>query len=163
MTLHRLDNRTWGFASNCFVCESANDGGLRIPFFHDDEAGTVVAEFTLDERFSGTPRYVHGGVTLAVLDEAMAWAAIALAGAFAVTRTTTATFRHPVQVGAPHRVEATLAGRNDDASLALAAVVLDGAGRRCVDAEAEFVPLTAGQAGAAFGHVSGDDARFVRG
>ena len=163
MTLHRLDNGTWGFASNCFVCEPGNDGGLRIPFVHDDAAGMVTAEFTLDDRFSGTPRYVHGGVTLSVLDEAMAWAAIALGGSFAVTRTTTATFHHPVKVGQRHRVEATLTGRNDDASLALAAVVLDAAGRRCVEAEARFVPLTAGQAGAAIGDVSGDDARFVRG
>ena len=74
MALVRLRNDAWQFRSNCFVCEPSNTAGLAIPFFHDDEAGTVVADFTLDERFSGAPHYVHGGVALAVLDEAMAWA-----------------------------------------------------------------------------------------
>lgn len=163
MALHRLDNRTWGFASNCFVCEPGNDAGLRIPFLHDDEAGLVIAEFTLDDRFSGPPNYVHGGVTLAVLDEAMAWAAIALAGSFAITRRTSASFVRPVRVGERYRVEATMTGRNPDDSLALSAGVLDAAQRPCVQAEAEFVPLRAAQAAAAIGPVAGGDAAFVKG
>ena len=163
MTLHRLDNRTWGFESRCFVCDPANEAGLRLPFFHDDEAGAVVGDFTLDDRFSGTPKYVHGGVTLAVLDEAMAWAAIALAGSFAVTRTTSATFVRPVQVGRPYHVEARITGRNDDASLAMAATVSDASGRPCVRAVADFVPLGAARVEAAIGDVSGGDAAFVKG
>ncbi len=74
-----LENARWGFESNCFVCEPRNDAGLRIPFFHDEASATVTATFTLDDRFSGAPSYLHGGVLLAVLDEAMAWATIALA------------------------------------------------------------------------------------
>lgn len=163
MSLRRLDNRTWGFESRCFVCDSSNETGLQLPFFADDEAGTVVADFTLDERFSGTPKYVHGGVTLAVLDEAMAWAAIALAGRFAVTRSTSARFRRPVKVGRPYRVEARLTGRNEDGSLAMAATVADQAGRACVQAEAEFVPLSEARARSAVGEVTGDDASFVKG
>lgn len=161
MTLRRLDNRTWGFESRCFVCDPANRSGLRLAFFADDEAGTVIADLTLDDRFSGTPRYVHGGVTLAVLDEAMAWAAIALAGRFAVTRSTSARFRRPVRIGRPYRVEARLAGRNGDGSLALSATVADPAGRPCVEATAEFVPLSAARARSAIGRVAVDDASIV--
>src|SRR5699024_8543549 len=80
-----LTNDQWGFESNCFVCEARNDAGLRIPFFHDEDTGTVTATFTLDDRFSGAPSYVHGGLLLAVLDEAMAWAAIAVAHRWAMT------------------------------------------------------------------------------
>jgi uncharacterized protein (TIGR00369 family) len=163
VTLRRLDNRTWEFESRCFVCDSSNETGLGLAFYADDEAGAVVAEFTLDDRFSGTPKYVHGGITLAVLDEAMAWAAIALAGRFAVTRTTTARFVRPVKVDRPYRVSATLTGRNDDGSLALAATVADPSGRVCVEAQAEFVPLSAARARSAIGEVRGDDASFVRG
>ena len=163
MALHRLDNRSWGFRSNCFVCEPGNEGGLRLEFFHDDEAGTVVAELELDDRFSGPPNYVHGGVILAVLDEAMAWATIALAGAFALTRTSSATFHRPVKLGAPHRVEARLEGTEADGTLRTSAAVLDGAGRPCVEAEARFVPMDASTAATAIGDVAGDDARFVRG
>lgn len=92
MARHRLRNEQWGFESNCFVCEPRNDAGLRLPFEHDDEDDVVVCEFTLDDRFSGAPRFLHGGVLLAVLDEAMAWATIAIAGKFAVTEESTTRF-----------------------------------------------------------------------
>ena len=68
----------------------------------------MVATFSLGDRFSGAPSYVHGGVTLAVLDEAMAWAAIAIGGKFAVTAETTTRFLRPVLVGKTYRVEARL-------------------------------------------------------
>jgi len=45
----------------------------------------VFAEFELDADYSGAPTLVHGGVTLALLDEAMSWATIALGGKFAYT------------------------------------------------------------------------------
>jgi acyl-coenzyme A thioesterase PaaI-like protein len=163
VTSVRLQNAAWGFASNCFVCEAANPDGLGIVFFHDTDAGLVSAEFVLGERFSGAPNYVHGGITLAVLDEAMAWAAIALAGSFALTRTTTTRFRRPVRVDRPHRVEGRLEGRNGDGSLDLSAVVLDAEGRSCAEARADFVPMDAGRAVAAIGCVPGDDAEYVGG
>ena len=163
MPLVRLDNSAWGFESSCFVCEPSNPSGLGIPFFHDEEGGVVVADLSLGERFSGAPRYVHGGVTLAVLDEAMAWAAIALAGTFALTRTTSARFRTPVAVGQPYRVEARLAGRTDDGGLEMAAAVYDGSGTVCVEASATLVPMDAARATDAIGVVDGNDASFVRG
>ena len=74
MSVHRLGNDRWSFASSCFVCEPSNEFGLRVPFSNDDEADRVFATFTLDEHCSGAPSYVHGGVTLALLDETMSWA-----------------------------------------------------------------------------------------
>ena len=162
MTLHRLDNRAWGFQSQCFVCEPGNEAGLRIPFFHDDEAGLVVAEFALDAAFSGSPNYVHGGVVLAVLDEAMAWATIALAGTFALTQTTSTTFLRPVQVDRPYRVEASVSGSDEDGTLQTSAVVRDERGRPCAEAGARFVAMTDAQARAAVGEVVGPDAEYVR-
>ena len=84
-----LTNDRWGFESNCFVCEPTNGAGLGIPFFHDTAARVVTATFVLDDRFSGAPQYVHGGLALAILDEAMAWATIAIEERFAVTAETT--------------------------------------------------------------------------
>ena len=163
MALHRLDNQAWGFRSNCFVCEQSNPTGMRIAFFHDDDAGLVVADYVLDEAFSGPPHYVHGGATMAVMDEAMAWAAIAVGGAFALTRTSTSRFLRPVRVGAPHRVEARLEGTDADGRLEAAAVVHDGQGRVCARSTAQFVPMDSSGAGAAIGDVGDDDARFVKG
>ncbi|MEY2449978.1 MAG: hypothetical protein QOH79_3454, partial [Acidimicrobiaceae bacterium] len=124
MALVRLHNETWGFDSNCFVCEAKNDHGLRIPFHHDDERDVVVAEFTLDEAFSGAPSFVHGGLSLAILDEAQAWATIAVAKKFAVTGETTSRFHRPVRLDKTYRVEARIEDRGDE-KLRTSATILD--------------------------------------
>ncbi|MGH9128596.1 MAG: PaaI family thioesterase [Acidimicrobiales bacterium] len=164
MTLHRLDNSRWGFASNCFVCEASNPAGLRISFVHDDEAEVVTARLCLGDAFSGAPSYVHGGVVLAVMDEAMAWAAIAIAHTWALTRETTATFMRPVLVDQPHTVVARLEERGEDGTLALSAEVFraaspesGGEAERCAEARATFVALSAGAARAAVGEAPGPD------
>ena len=163
MGLKVLDNAAWGFDTNCFVCERANPGGLRIPFHHDEEAGAVVAEFCLGPTFSGAPQLVHGGIVLAILDEAMAWAAIAIGGRFAVTKESAATFHRPVRVDRGYRVEAQLTSQTDE-GIEAAAAVLDAQGRPCATARATFMPFTADQARSVIGAVlSDDDATYLRG
>ncbi len=103
-----LTNDNWGFDTNCFVCEPRNAAGLRIPFFHDTDRGTVFAEFELDDRFSGAPTWAHGGVSLAICDEAMAWAVIATHHKWAVTKSSTAEFDRPVVVGKRYRCIASV-------------------------------------------------------
>jgi len=148
-----LTNERWGFESNCFVCEPRNDAGLRIPFFHDQASETVTATFTLDHRFSGAPSYLHGGVLLAVLDEAMAWATIAVAHRWAVTGETTTRFEHPGRVGRAYTVTARItAPVTDDAStLAATAEITDHKDRRCAASSATFVVLGEAQAADAAG------------
>lgn len=163
VAVHRLDNSIWGFASKCFVCEATNDAGLRIPFFHDDEAGIVFADYTLDDRFSGAPSYIHGGVTMAVLDEAMAWATIAVAKAFALTVRTNVEFRWPLKVGRPYRVEARILDSAGSA-LEVEATVVDERGRPCAEAVATFRSMNPDQAKDAMGtELGGDDAGYVKG
>lgn len=157
-----LTNERWGFASNCFACEATNDAGLRIPFFHDTDAETVFAEFSLDDRFSGAPAYLHGGVTLTILDEAMAWAAIAIAGQWAITHTTSTTFDRPIKVGSTYRVEASIASVEPD-RIEATATVTDQGGRTRARAQATFVPLGAAQAVDAIGGVpTGTDTNYFR-
>jgi acyl-coenzyme A thioesterase PaaI-like protein len=160
--MERLDNARWGFASNCFVCEAGNHQGLRIPFWHDEERQVVVAEFRLDDAFSGAPRFVHGGVLLAVLDEAMAWATIAIAQRFAVTCDTTAHFEHAVRLDRPYDVEARVTAIDGD-RIHTESAIRDERDRVCVSAHASFVPLDARQAARAIGETpTGDAADHVR-
>jgi acyl-coenzyme A thioesterase PaaI-like protein len=162
MGLTALDNATWGFATKCFVCDPHNPGGLRIPFYHDTEAAKVVAELCLSDTFSGAPQLVHGGIVLAVLDEAMAWAAIAIGGRFALTKEWASTFHRPVKVNHRHRVEAELTARADDLMRARA-VVLDAQARPCTTASASLVPFGATQARSVIGEVRGDhDTAYLR-
>lgn len=156
-----LSNDPWGFESNCFVCEPRNSAGLGIAFHHDTRASTVVAEFTLDERFSGAPRYVHGGVSLAILDEAMAWAAIAVAQRFAVTAETSTRFDRPVRVGRTHAVTARVEG-GEGGDVFTTAEIVGSDGRLCASAAARFTSLDTQQAANAIGErVSGVDVGYT--
>ena len=155
MPVHRLHNEDWGFETNCFVCEPTNDHGLRIPFFHDDERALVTAEFELSDAHSGAPTLVHGGVTLAVLDEAMAWACIAIGRQWAVTTQTSATFHRAVRVGSLYRVEASVVDHVDGVMRTVARV-LDRRGELRVEAAASFATVGEAQATRLIGGDPGD-------
>ncbi len=160
--LRPLTNAGWGFSSNCFVCEPSNPNGLQLPFFHDEEKAEVTAEFELDDRFSGAPTYVHGGIVLSLLDEAMAWAAIAIAGQWAVTKETTTKFHRPVRVDRPHRLRAWIEEASDE-EISAGAEIFDGKERLCSTARAVFAPLGMAQAvEATGGAVTAEDLSFVR-
>jgi uncharacterized protein (TIGR00369 family) len=162
VTVERLDATRFGFDSRCFVCQHDNPRGLRVPFYLDDDAALVFAEFDLAAEFSGAPTLVHGGVTLALIDEAMSWATIALAGKFAFTQHSEADFHWPVRLGRPYRVEARVTGVTERKITADAAV-LDRKRRPCVTATATMSVLDLGQAQDAIGSdVTGDDAKYVR-
>lgn len=155
--MRALTNDQWGYESNCFVCEPTNCAGLGIAFFHDELTDTVSAAFELDDRFSGAPAYVHGGLSLAVLDEAMAWAAIAVAGCWAVTGETTTRFERPVLIGHPYRVVATITDPPvpPSSTLGAAAEIVNREGERCATATATFVVMGEAQAARAAG-LAGD-------
>ena len=157
-----LSNAQWGFESNCFVCEPANPHGLHLPFAHDEEHGIVVAEFTLGTGFSGAPAFVHGGIVAAILDEAMAWAAIAIAGSFAVTSQLVVSFDRPVRIDRPHRVQATVLDSEND-SIRAEARLVDAKGRVRATGSARLVTLSADQAANATGAgIAGPDLAYVR-
>lgn len=145
MTRRRLHNDDWGFESNCFVCEQTNERGLQIAFFHDVEHETVTAEIELTDVFSGAPTLVHGGVTLAVMDEAMAWACIAIGRQWAVTTETSTRFHRAVRLGSRYHVEARVVDHVGDRMDATARL-LDRRGGLRVESSATFTTLGEAQA-----------------
>ena len=162
MSVVRLDASRFGFDSLCFVCDTTNARGLQVPFFHDTDADVVFAEFELPAEFSGAPTLVHGGATLALIDEAMSWATIAVGGKFAFTKETTARFDWPVRLDRPYRLEARIT-RADDRRFDVEAVVLDAKRRACVTATATMSILDLGQATDVIGTTpTGDDAGYIR-
>jgi len=162
MPVERLDASRFGFDSLCFVCDTTNTRGLRVPFFHDTDAAVVFAEFELPAEFSGAPTLVHGGATLALIDEAMSWATIAIGGKFAFTKETSARFDWPVRLDRPYRLEARITSA-DERRFNVEAVVLDAKGRACVAATATMSILDVGQATDVIGTTpTGGDAGYVR-
>lgn len=158
VTKIRLHNDDLGYETNCFVCEQTNVAGLQIPFFHDPDRDLVTAEFTLSDQFSGAPTMLHGGVTLAVLDEAMAWACIAIGRQWAVTSETSTKFHRAIYVDKPHVVEAEIIEQTDS-EITTAGRILNVKGVVRAESTATFTALGEAQLKRAMGetgeHVDG--------
>ncbi|MCH7576454.1 MAG: PaaI family thioesterase [Chloroflexi bacterium] len=151
---------TFAFDTRCFVCDQDNEGGLRQRFFLDDELNRVVAEFVPSADHSGAPNYAHGGVTMAVLDEAMAWAIIAMKERFGLTRKAEVEFIRPVPIGVAHEVQAwveSFEGR----SLMARAELRNPEGKLCVAASASYIVLTVEEAESALGAGAETAARYT--
>ena len=125
-----------------------------MPFFHDTELDCVFGEFQLSNDYSGAPNFVHGGITLALADEAMAWACIACGHQWAVTTETSTRFLGAVYVGKAYRIEARIVDRNET-TMTTQAQVVDPKGRIRVESRATFTTLGEAQAARAVGDRSG--------
>ncbi len=150
----------FAFDTRCFVCDQDNEGGLRQRFFLDDELGRVVAEFVPSADHSGAPNYAHGGASMAVLDEAMAWAIMAIKERFGLTRKAEVDFIRPVPIGVAHQVQAwveSVEGR----SLVARAELRNPDGKLCVAAKARYTILTLQEAEQAIGAGAGTAARYT--
>ncbi|MBV8689178.1 MAG: PaaI family thioesterase [Candidatus Eremiobacteraeota bacterium] len=120
---------------NCFACGADNPIGLHLRF---QRAGprSVRSRITLERQFQGWRDVAHGGIVIALLDEAMAHAAGA-AGLRGVTASLSTRFRAPVPLERPLEIfgEVRWMRRN---VLGLFARVCDGA-RVLAEGEGHFV------------------------
>ena len=149
MPLEPLTN-TFGFDSRCFVCDPDNSGGLRQRFFLDRDRSRVVAEFTPMADHSGAPNYAHGGATMAVLDDAMAWAIIATKERFGLSRRVETDFVRPVMIGKTYKVEAWVESFADR-SLEARAELTSPSGKLCVASKGLYMVMTIDEAQQAIG------------
>lgn len=159
MRLEPLTN-TFGFDSRCFVCDPDNSGGLRQRFFLDRERGRVVAEFILTADHSGAPNYAHGGATMAVLDDAMAWAIIATKQRFGLSRHVQTDFVRPVMIGRTYKVEAWVESF-EDRLLEARAELRSSSGKLCVMSKGQYMVMTMAEAQQAIGAGAGATSSYT--
>jgi len=133
----------------CFGCSATNDRGLGLVFAKRDDL--VEACATLGDSFAGYDGLVHGGIVSTLLDEAMGWAILELAGRYAVTRSLTVDFRRPVFIGRPLKVNARIAGEEADGSLRVEARIVDMRDRLLASAVGIWVPVRTSRVRAAKG------------
>ena len=92
----------------CFVCGEKNPFGLQLAPRGSSGKGHI--DWTPEKRHQGYSGVVHGGLISTILDEAMAYAAMSVAGSCA-TAGISVKFRKPVKTGVPVRVEAEITER----------------------------------------------------
>ena len=82
----------------CFGCGPENPHGLQVPFSPDGPHGSR-GLYTARAEHCGWPSILHGGVTFALMDEALGWA-VHFQGLHGVTARADTRFRQPIPVGA---------------------------------------------------------------
>jgi acyl-coenzyme A thioesterase PaaI-like protein len=100
-----LEDRT----GMCFGCGKNNPAGLKLKFEWDGR--TASAEFVPAETYQGWQEYVHGGILLCLLDEAMGYAT-SLGGVDCVTAKVEARLRQMARVDEPVVVTSSVTNRN---------------------------------------------------
>jgi acyl-coenzyme A thioesterase PaaI-like protein len=89
-----LDAKT----DRCWVCGPGNPSGLQVPFQPVGDNGSRAVYVARDEH-GGWPGVLHGGVALALMDEALGWS-LYFHGAGGMTARFDARFRHQIPIGA---------------------------------------------------------------
>jgi uncharacterized protein (TIGR00369 family) len=108
---------------------------MHLHFEADGEG--VLCRATLDAKYQGWRGVVHGGIAMALIDEAMAHAA-GFAGHRGVTASVNVRFRKPVPVGEPILVRGRVTWHRRNV-LGVEAQVLNEAGSVLVQGEGSFV------------------------
>lgn len=82
----------------CFGCGQKNPIGLKLSFQWDGK--TARAEFTPTKFYQGWSGFVHGGIIICILDEAMSYAA-SFGGVNCATANIEARLRRPAPINEP--------------------------------------------------------------
>lgn len=120
----------------CFVCGQDNPGGLQL---HPESGdGRAVIDWIPPATYQGYAGVLHGGVISTLLDEAMAHAALSLAGR-APTVEIAVQFLKPVMTGQPVSVRACVREQRRRVLIVEAELVQDGETR--ARGEGKFIAL----------------------
>ena len=122
---------------NCFACGPENPVGLHLHFDRGGDDEGVRARVTLAPQYQGWRGIAHGGIVMALLDEAMAHAA-GFAGHRGVTASVSVRFRKPVPLDEPVEVRGRIVWQRRNV-LGVEATVHDARGNLLVQSEGHVV------------------------
>lgn len=129
---------------NCFACGPENPAGMHVHFEPARDGDGVRAAVTLAPQYQGWRGIAHGGIVMALIDEAMAHAA-GFAGHRGVTASVNVRFRKPVPLQTPLEVRGRVLWQRRNV-LGVEAAVHDADGTVLVHGEGHVVsrgPLAA--------------------
>lgn len=119
----------------CFGCGTANAVGLKLEFERVGDG--VRSRATVSRAYAGYRAFAHGGVIATMLDEAMGWAMLHIAGYYGVTKSLNVSYRRPVMVERPVVLSARVTAQQDS-RVFLEARIEDERGRLLAGAEGEW-------------------------
>ena len=90
----------------CFGCGDDNPAGIDLRDLRLDDDGITRATLNPRPHHAGFPDVLHGGIAMAALDEAMAYACTLTTGSWVATAKIEVKFRRPVPASGALRLEA---------------------------------------------------------
>ena len=124
-----------GTFNGCFGCGPDNPVGLKLAFEKVD--GAVRSRTAIARKYAGYRDFAHGGIVATMLDEAMGWAMLHLAGKHGVTKTLSVHYRRPVLVERAIVLSARVI-TNEVSNITLEARIEDERGRLLATAEGHW-------------------------
>jgi len=121
---------------NCFACGPENPIGMHLHFDRAEPEG-VRCNALLASQFQGWRGIAHGGIVMALLDEAMAHAA-GFAGHRGVTASVNVRFRKPVPLERPIEIRGRVTWQRRNV-LGVEAKIFDQDAKLLAEAEGSFV------------------------
>jgi uncharacterized protein (TIGR00369 family) len=122
---------------NCFACGPENPIGMHLHFDRAVDSEGVFARFSLGPQYQGWRGIAHGGIVMALLDEAMAHAA-GFAGHRGVTAAVNVRFRRPVPLEEPIEARGRVTWKRRNV-LGVEADIFDSSANLLAHAEGTFV------------------------
>lgn len=127
---------------HCFFCGPNNPSGLQLEFHHDEEGDEVICEYVPEPKFQGQGNVFHGGMQMALLDEAMWWAGYAVTGVKeAVTVNANFRFLRPVFIEEKVKIVCRVKEYSGD-SIKLTGYILNKDGKKCTSVRGEYRVVT---------------------
>ncbi len=120
---------------NCFGCSKKNESGLKMEFYINKEADTVVSWLSVPGRFSGWSNVVHGGIISTLLDEAMGWAGLVILKKLVLSKTLEVEFKSPVFTDSEIRVEGSVLEVKDERKAVMEGRIYDVNDNICAKSE----------------------------
>lgn len=110
MKKHRVIKKQYNY-QDCIVCGVKNDLGLQASFYEMDDGQLVCLAVGKNEHQS-YPERMHGGVIVALLDEAIGRAILITEEIWGVTMELSVKYRKPVPLSAPIKIVAKITENN---------------------------------------------------
>ena len=134
-----------GTFNGCFGCGPDNPVGLKLAFEKTD--GVVRSHTKITRAYAGYRDFAHGGIVATMLDEAMGWAMLHLAGKHGVTKALRVQYRRPVIVERPIVLSARVTAQQAS-NVTLEARIEDERGRLLALAEGDWAVVREERSGA---------------
>ena len=122
--------------NTCFGCGPANDHGLKMKFFGNDEM--IYSDITVPDYLLGWNGVVHGGILSTMLDEVMGWSAIYLLKKFILTKTMTINYYRPVFVGETLHIEGRIKEKINEKEVSMTGRIYNSKNELCVTSTGIF-------------------------